>query len=124
MTIRKVVEVVLQPGKVADFRVIASEFIRRVDAEEPDTLNYEWFLDRNQETCIILEDYRDSDALLFHLENIRDLYAQLFALCEITRLQVFGDVSAEVRSAHMPQTEFFDRWSGISSGSTGSRLAE
>jgi hypothetical protein len=50
MTIRKVVQVVLQPGKVADFRVIASEFIHWVDAQEPDTLSYEWFLDRNHET--------------------------------------------------------------------------
>ena len=124
MTIRKVLEVVLKPGKAADFREIAREFIRRDEAREPDTLSYEWFLDRNQETCIILEDYRDNHAFLFHLENIRDLYAELFAVCEFTRLQVFGDVFAEVRSAHMPQTEFFDRWSGISSGSTGSRLAE
>jgi len=124
MTIRKVVEISIKPGKAADFRKIASEFIRRVDSQEPDTLSYEWFLDKNRETCIILEDYRDNNALLFHLENIRDLYAQLFAVCEITRLQVFGHVSDGVRSAHMPQTEFFDRWSGVSSGSPGSHLAE
>lgn len=124
MTIRKVVEVAIQPGKAADFRDIAGEFIRRVEAQEPDTLSYEWYLDKNQATCIILEDYRDNKALLFHLENIRDLYAQLFAVCEITRLRVFGDVSDEVRSAHMPQTEFFDRWSGISSASPGSRLTK
>jgi len=122
MTIRKVEEDVIQTGKVADFREIANEFMRRVDAQEPDILSYAWYLDKNQESCIILEDYGDNNALLFHLENIRDLYTQLFAVCEITRLRVFGDVSDAVRSAHMPQTEFFDRWPGISSGSTGSRL--
>ena len=113
MTIRKIVQVSINPGMAAEFQAAASKFIQRVESQEPDTLNYEWFLDEDHETCYILESYRDDDARLYHLENIRDLYEQLFALCEITRLQVFGKVSEEVRAAHMPQTQFYDQWAGV-----------
>ena len=119
MTIRKVVQVSIYPGKAAEFQAAASKFIQRVESQEPDTLSYEWFLDEDHETCCILESYRDDDPLLYHLENIRDLYEQLFAVCEITRLQVFGKVSEEVRAAHIPQTQFYDLWAGVTRESAG-----
>ena len=119
MTIRKVVQVSINPGKVAEFQAAASKFIQRVESQEPNTLNYEWFLDENLETCCILESYRDDEAMLYHLENIRDLYEQLFAVCEITRLQVFGKVRDDVRAAHMPQTQFYDHWAGVTRVSAG-----
>jgi quinol monooxygenase YgiN len=113
MTIRKVVQVSINPGMAAEFQAAASKFIQRVESQEPNTLSYEWFLDEDHETCYILESYRDDDALLYHLENIRDLYEQLFTVCELTRLQVFGKVSEEVRAAHMSQTQFYDLWAGV-----------
>lgn len=119
MTIRKVVQVSINPGMAAEFQAAASQFIQRVESQEPNTLSYEWFLDENRETCCILESYRDDEALLYHLENIRDLYEQLFAVCEITHLQVFGKVSEEVRAAHIPQTRFYDHWAGVTRVSAG-----
>ena len=119
MTIRKVVKVSINPGMAAEFQAAASKFIQRVESQEPNTLSYEWFVDENRETCYILESYRDDDALLYHLENIRDLYEQLFAVCEITRLQVFGKVSNEVRAAHIPQTQFYDQLVGATRASAG-----
>ena len=113
MTIRKIVQVSINPGMAAEFQAAASKFIQRVESQEPNTLSYEWFLDENRETCYILESYRDDEAMLYHLENIRDLYEQLFAVCEITLLQVFGKVYKEVRAAHMSQTQFYDLWAGV-----------
>jgi len=113
LTIRKVVEISINPGMADDFLEVASKFIQRVEAREQNTLSYEWFLDERRETCCILERYRDDEAQLEHLANIRDLYSQLFALSEITRLQVFGDVSSEVKDAHLPQTKYYDHWACI-----------
>ena len=113
MTIQKVVQVSINPDKIAEFQAVASQFIQRVESSEPYTMSYEWFLDKNQETCYILEQYRDDQALLYHLENVSNLYDSLFTVCEITRLQVFGQVSEQVGAAHLPQTEFYDHWAGV-----------
>jgi len=113
MTIRKVVEVSIKADMADEFLEVASKFIQRVVAREQNTLSYEWFLDESHETCSIPEWYRDDEALLTHLDNIRDLYDQLLAIGEITRLQVFGNASEEVRAAHLQQREFYDYWSGI-----------
>ena len=92
MTIRKVVEISINPGIADDFLEVASKFIQRVEAREQNTHSYEWFLGERRETCCILEWYRDHEAQLEHFANIRDLYDQLFSVCKITRLQVFGKV--------------------------------
>ena len=111
MTIRKVVQVSINPGMTAEFQEVGSKFIQRVKTIEPHTLNYEWFRDEDHETCYILDMYRDDEALLYHLDNIRDLYEELFKVCVITRLQVFGKVSGGVGAALLPQT---DQWAGVS----------
>ena len=71
------------------------------------------FLTRATRPALSRNGIRDDEALLTHLDNIRDLYDQLLAIGEITRLQVFGNASEEVRAAHLQQREFYDYWSGI-----------
>jgi quinol monooxygenase YgiN len=110
--IQKVVEVSIAEGKLDQFQIVAQRFIGRVDASEPDTLRYEWFLSEDGAKCYILELYRDSQALLSHLANIRDLYAPLFEVAQITRIEVFGAASEEVKQAHIPGTVFHDYWAG------------
>ena len=111
--ISKVVEISINTGMVAEFKEVATRFIERVNASEPDTLSYEWFLDTEGSKCYILEKYRDSETLLAHLENVRDLYEPILALSKITRIEVFGDASEEVKEAHIPGTKFFQYWSGF-----------
>jgi quinol monooxygenase YgiN len=74
MTIRKVFEVSIKLAMADEFLEVASKFIQRVAAREQYKLNYEWFHDETPETSSILEWYRDDEALLIHLDNIRDLY--------------------------------------------------
>jgi quinol monooxygenase YgiN len=111
--IRKVVELTINEGKLDEFKQVANEFIQRVESSEPDTVSYEWFLAAGGKKCYILEWYRDSKALLAHLDNIRDLYEPLFKVSKITRLEVFGNPSLKVRQAHLPGTKFFEYWAGI-----------
>lgn len=111
--IRKVVEVKIDEGQLDQFKRLANIFIERVKTSEPDTVSYEWFFDTEGKKCYILEWYRDSIALLARLDNIRGLYEPLFKVAKITRLEVFGNPSLEVRQAHLPETKFFVYWAGI-----------
>jgi quinol monooxygenase YgiN len=110
--IQKVVEVSIAEGKLGEFKEVAARFIERVEASEPNTLRYEWFLSEDGGKCYILELYKDSEALWSHLANIRDLYAPLFELAQITRIEVFGAASEGVKNAHIPGTVFYDYWAG------------
>jgi hypothetical protein len=89
--IRKVVELTINEGRLDEFKQVANECNK----------------------CYILEWYKDSQALLAHLDNIRDLYEPLFKVSHITRIEVFGNPSLKVRQAHLPGTKFFDYWAGI-----------
>jgi quinol monooxygenase YgiN len=111
--IRKVAELSISEGKLDEFKDVAVMFIERVKSSEPNTLSYDWFLNDDKSRCVILERYKDSEALMVHLANIRNLYGPLFEVAEISRVQVFGDPSEEVRQAHLPGTEFLDHWAGI-----------
>lgn len=97
--IRKVVEIAIRPGKAGAFKEIATRFIEQAN-REPGTLSYEWYLNDTGDTCYVLEKYRDSEALLAHLANIRDLYEPILALSEIKHIVVLGEASEEVKQAH------------------------
>jgi quinol monooxygenase YgiN len=112
--IRKVVEISINQGKLAKFKEVSSQFIERVKTSEPDTLAYEWYFNEDQSKCYVIEQYRDSDALLIHMANIRHLYEPIFEVSEITRIEVFGDPSPEVREAHLEGTKYLNYWAGIS----------
>ena len=111
--IRKVVEISITEGQLEEFKNAAGHFIERVKTSEPDTLIYDWYFNDGESRCYIIEEYKDSGALLTHLANIRNLYESLFEISEITHIEVYGDPSKEVRQAHMAGTEFFHHWSGV-----------
>lgn len=108
--IQKVVNVSIEEGRLDEFKEVANRFIERVKAGEPMTLIYDWFVDEESGRCCILERYENSEALLYHLANIRDLYEPLFEVCQITSVDVFGYASAEVRQAHISGTNFWEDW--------------
>ena len=109
----KVVEFAIHPGRLAEFERVAARFVDRVDGREPGTLRYEWFVGGDGERCRIVEEYVDEAALLGHLDNIRGLYPELFAVADVTRVEVLGEVTEAVREAHLPGTVFARRLGGL-----------
>ena len=61
----------------------------------------------------VLEWYKDSETLLAHLENVSNLYEPLLAISGISRIEVFGDASEEVKRAHLPGIKYFGYWAGF-----------
>lgn len=66
---------------------------------EPGTLQFDWYLPDDQSTCIVIEKYTDSAAVLAHLGNSGPGIASLAKLAGGLSLQVFGEVSSELREA-------------------------
>jgi quinol monooxygenase YgiN len=102
----KVVAFQLRAGRRAEFERVVRRFVARVEEREPGTVRYEWFVSEDGERCRIVEEYADEPALLAHLDNIRDLYPELFAVADVTSIEVLGAVTETVKEAHLPGTTF------------------
>ena len=88
------VEFVVADGRDKELLEVVRALQGRV-AEEPGTLRYDWF--RGPGYVVVLEEYADSAAVTRHQEHVGDLLAKVFALAEMTVLQVHGDVDAALR---------------------------
>lgn len=113
-TIRAIAEIAIPEGNLDEFKDVAAEIIDEVEANEPNTLSYEWFLSSDERKCYVVQLYRDSEAVLAHLGNIADLSGRLHQLAPLTRLMIFGSPSDELRQAidHVGP-EVFEHWNGV-----------
>ena len=51
--IRAIAEVSIPEGKINEFRKLAAEIIDKVEANEPNTLSYEYFLSNDESKCYV-----------------------------------------------------------------------
>ena len=50
-------------GRINEFKKLAAEIVDRVEATEPNTLSYEWFLSNDESKCYVVQIYKDSEAM-------------------------------------------------------------
>lgn len=93
-------EFAVKDGQRANFDSVVKEMIEATEANEPDALNYEWFIDADGKNGQIYERYADSAATMTHLGNFGEKFAERFlAVLEPTRFFVYGSPSDEVKAA-------------------------
>jgi len=96
-------EMAVKDGQLDAFKALMAEMVAATQANEPGTMNYEWFLSEDGRTCHIYERYQDSAATLVHLGSFGKLYAERFmAAATPTRFSLYGAPSDEVKQALAP----------------------
>lgn len=88
----------IHEGKTAEFREIAARCMRIVREKDSGTLQYDWFFNADETECVVLETYRNSDAVLEHVANLGETMGALLSVCDMD-LEVFGSPSAELVAA-------------------------
>jgi hypothetical protein len=68
-----------------------------VRAKDTGTLQYDVFFNGDQSECIVLERYRDSDALIEHAVHLGDLGAAILATGWVSG-ELLGEPSAELKA--------------------------
>ena len=68
----------IHPGKLEDFKQAAARCLSLVKEKDTDTLQYDWFLNTEQDECIVRDAFQSSDALLTHLSNLGEVLANRF----------------------------------------------
>lgn len=85
-------------GKVDEFKVLAVQCMTLVREKDSGTLQYDWFLNEDESVCVVREAYRDSAALIRHIDNVGDTLAALLDIGDM-ELEIFGAPSDDVVAA-------------------------
>lgn len=95
-----IIEMTINPGALDDFRAVTKEMIDQVQANEPETLAYEWFISSDDSTCHVYERYANSAAVMTHHAWFGANFAErVMALVKPTRVVVYGNPNDEVKTA-------------------------
>ena len=112
--IRLVAEFTIAEGKTDAFKELIKTAIEKVRSNEPDTLTYEFYFSDDETKCYALELYRDSQAVLTHMEDVSELLQKILAIAQLTSLEIYGDATAELKEALASfGSKFFTHWSGF-----------
>ena len=95
--IRVVVEMSINEGQAEEFKQLATELINKVSGNEPGTLDYDWYLTADGNTCNVVEAYQDAAAVMAHLANVGPVLQALMQHCRFTNFNVYGDVTDELQ---------------------------
>ncbi len=86
-----------EAGKLEEFKRLSIQAMQIVRAKDTATLQYEIYFSDDQSEAIVLERYRDSEALLEHAANLGELGAAILAAGLISS-ELLGEPSAELKA--------------------------
>jgi quinol monooxygenase YgiN len=85
-------------GKVEEFKRLSAQAMEIARTKDTGTLQYDIYLNDDESEGVVLERYRDSEALMEHGANLGDLSAAIFATGSFSG-EVLGEPSAELRAS-------------------------
>jgi quinol monooxygenase YgiN len=85
-------------GKVEEFKRLATQAKEIVRTKDSGTLRYDVYLNDDQSECVVLERYRDSEALIEHAANMGDLFAAILATVTVVHGEILGEPGPELRA--------------------------
>lgn len=84
-------------GKREEYKRLSAQAMEIVRTKDSGTLQYDTYFNDDQSECIVLERYRDSEALIEHLANLGDLGEAILATGSVSG-ELLGEPSAELRA--------------------------
>lgn len=95
-----VLEMNVQDGQADNVEPLVSEMSAATERDEAGALHYEYYMSADRKTCTVLERYADNDAVMAHLANFGEKFAERFLTTFApVRLSVYGPANDTVRGA-------------------------
>jgi quinol monooxygenase YgiN len=110
--LRAIVRFRFHNGDVEEFKRLSVQCMEIVHAKDTGTLQYDTYFNDDETECIVIERFRDSDALIQHGENLAHLMDAIIATGSVSG-ELLGDLSAELRGrfADGGPVQLFTPWS-------------
>jgi quinol monooxygenase YgiN len=87
----------IHKGKVEEFKRLSAQCMEIVRTKEPGTLQYDIYTNDDQSEFVVVERYRDSQALIEHGAHVSDLTKAILATGSVSG-ELLGEPSAELRA--------------------------
>ncbi|MEZ4501655.1 MAG: antibiotic biosynthesis monooxygenase [Dehalococcoidia bacterium] len=84
-------------GQVEEFKRLSAQAMEIVRAQDTGTLQYDTYFNEDESEALVLERFRDSDALIEHGEHMAALMEPIIATATVTG-ELCGDLSPELRA--------------------------
>ena len=84
-------------GKVEEFKRLSAQCMEIVQTKDMGTLQYDIYLNDDQSEAMVLERYRDSEALIEHTAHLGDIGEAILATGFVSG-ELLGEPSAELRA--------------------------
>ena len=84
-------------GKLEEFKRLSAQCMEIVRTKDTGTVQYDIYFNDDQFECVVLERYRDSEALIEHTAHLGDLAEAILATGSVSG-ELLGDPSAELRA--------------------------
>src|SRR2546426_3345265 len=84
-------------GTLEEFKRLSAQCMEIVRTKDTGTLQYEVYFNDDQSECMVLERYRDSEALIEHAAHLGELSEAIVATGSVTG-ELLGEPSAELRA--------------------------
>jgi len=104
-------EFTIEVGKIEEHKKLVQEMSRAVEANEPDTISYQFYLNRDETKCIVEETYAHSEAALAHNNSIasKTIIPKIRNISRTSKFEVYGKPSEELQkvlASFNPQTYY------------------
>ena len=109
-------EFTIENGKIEEFKKLIQDMSRMVENNEPDTINYQFYLDRSETKCMVHETYTNSESTLAHITGIasKTILPKIFNISKLIRLDVYGNPSEELQKIIASfDSQIFNRFTGF-----------
>lgn len=102
-------EFTINEGKIEEFKKLVEETSKFVETNEPDTITYQFYLNKDQTKCLVHETFTGSEAALAHINSVESqtILLKILNVSRMNRLDVYGNPSEELRkvlASHSSQT--------------------
>ena len=90
---------IIEKDNVERFKKLIKEMSEVVETNEPDTLEYRFYLNEDGTKCIVHETYTDSKATLSHNDGAasKTILPSIFNMAQLNRLDVYGNPNDELK---------------------------
>ena len=88
----------IQDGKLDEFKRLSAEAREIVRTKDPGTLQYDIYFNDDESECIVLERFKDSEALIEHAANMGDLSEAILSIVSVVHGELLGEPNAEIRA--------------------------
>ena len=95
--LRGIVRFRFHADKVEEFKRLSAECLEIVRSKDVGTLQYDTYFNDDESECIVLERFRDSDALILHSQNMAPFMESIMATGTVSG-ELLGDLSDELRA--------------------------